>query len=102
MMLTDEQAMRAEMAKKLLASSEKIHDESVVVAALDRLASEITADLQDKNPLLLCVLAGGVPFAGGLLTRLGFPLDFDYLHATRYGETRLVRPYPGVHFHACQ
>jgi len=31
----------------------------------------------------LCVQwAGGVVFAGKLLPRLGFPLEFDYLHAT--------------------
>jgi hypothetical protein len=34
-------------------------------------------------------MGGSVVFAGQLLTRLRFPLDFDYLHATRYdGTTR--------------
>lgn len=30
-------------------------------------------------------MTGGVVFCGQLLPRLDFPLDFDYLHATRYG-----------------
>jgi hypoxanthine phosphoribosyltransferase len=38
-----------------------------------------------RNPLVLCVMTGGVVFCGQLLPRLDFPLDFDYLHATRYG-----------------
>ena len=41
--------------------------------------------LADSNPLVLCVMTGGVVFCGQLLPRLDFPLDFDYLHATRYG-----------------
>lgn len=86
MITSNEQATRAQMAKKLLAASDLIHDAATVTAAVDKVAGEITRDLAESNPLLLCVLAGGVPFAGGLLTRLNFPLDFDYLHATRYGE----------------
>jgi hypoxanthine phosphoribosyltransferase len=86
MMVLNEQATRAQMAKKLLASSDIIHDAAAVMAAVDKVAAEITRDLADSNPLMLCVLAGGVPFAGSLLTKLTFPLDFDYLHATRYGE----------------
>jgi hypoxanthine-guanine phosphoribosyltransferase len=31
-------------------------------------------------------MSGGVPFAGHLMTQLHFPLDFDYLHVTRYGQ----------------
>lgn len=86
MITSNEQATRAQMAKKLLAASEQIHNEVAVMAAVDKVAAEITRDLADSNPLMLCVLAGGVPFAGSLMTRLQFPLDFDYLHATRYGE----------------
>ena len=31
-------------------------------------------------------MSGGVPFAGHLMTQLNFPLEFDYLHVTRYGQ----------------
>jgi hypoxanthine phosphoribosyltransferase len=51
---------------------------------LDRLAEEITDALQDKDPLVLCVMNGAVVVVGRLLPRLRFPLSLDYVHATRY------------------
>lgn len=51
-----------------------------------RIAEEITAALGDERPMLLAVMRGAVVFAGQLLPLLRFPLDFDYLDATRYGS----------------
>jgi hypoxanthine phosphoribosyltransferase len=53
---------------------------------MDRLAAEITDRMADTFPIALCVMGGAVVFAGQLLPRLGFPLEFDYLHATRYRD----------------
>ncbi|UTW45962.1 hypoxanthine-guanine phosphoribosyltransferase [bacterium SCSIO 12696] len=59
-----------------------------VDSAIERIASDITEKLADTNPIVICVLNGGVVFTGQLLTLLRFPLELDYLHATRYrGET---------------
>ncbi|MCL2523821.1 MAG: hypoxanthine-guanine phosphoribosyltransferase [Betaproteobacteria bacterium] len=81
--------MTPEKARDLLANAELIYPESTIQKALDDLAGRITGCLADKNPLVLCVMTGGVITCGHLLPRLVFPLDFDYLHATRYGpETR--------------
>ena len=55
-------------------------------AALARVAAEITAKLAAENPLVLSVMGGAVVFTGQLLTLLDFPLEFDYLHVTRYGD----------------
>jgi hypoxanthine phosphoribosyltransferase len=55
-----------------------------VEAALDRLAINIHEQLHDKNPIILCVMIGGLVPMGNLLPRLDFPLEVDYLHATRY------------------
>ena len=55
-----------------------------VEAALDRMAINIHARLHDKNPVLLCVMVGGLVPMGNLLPRLDFPLEVDYVHATRY------------------
>lgn len=57
--------------------------------ALDRMAKEITEELKDTNPLILCVMTGALIPLGHLATRLHFPLEIDYIHVTRYrGTTR--------------
>jgi len=55
-----------------------------VEAALDKLAAEIHQTLHDKNPIIVCVMIGGLVPMGNLLPRLDFPLEVDYVHATRY------------------
>lgn len=55
-----------------------------VERALDRMADAVTRDLGDRLPVFYCVMNGGLITTGHLLTRLGFPLEVDYLHATRY------------------
>lgn len=73
-------------ARDILARADLIHSAETVAAAVTRVAGEITDRLGETNPLVLCVMSGGVPFAGHLMTQLLFPLDFDYLHVTRYGQ----------------
>lgn len=70
--------------KKVLENAECLFSFSEVNQALDRMAKEITLDLQDKNPLILCVMTGALITTGHLVTRLHFPLEIDYIHATRY------------------
>ena len=50
------------------------------------MAAEISADLAEQYPLLLPVMGGAVVFTGQLLPLLRFPLDFDYVHVSRYGS----------------
>ena len=71
-------------AQQLLDNAEPIASEEAVQAVLDRLADEISLKLADAFPLVLPVMGGAVVFAGQLLPRLRFPLEFDYLHVTRY------------------
>jgi hypoxanthine phosphoribosyltransferase len=71
-------------AWKLINRADLLHGATEVELALDRLAAQIGDALADAFPVALCVMGGGVVFAGKLLPRLGFPLEFDYLHATRY------------------
>ena len=57
--------------------------------ALDKLALQITARHKNNNPLIVCVMNGGLIVTGCLMSRLDFPLEQDYIHVTRYrGETR--------------
>ncbi len=50
------------------------------------MAAGITGVLRDRNPLLVCLMNGGVVSFGKLLPRLQFPLEIDYVHATRYRQ----------------
>jgi hypoxanthine phosphoribosyltransferase len=75
-------------AQQLLENAKLIASAEVVQKTLERLADEIARDLSDTLPLVLAVMGGAVVFAGQLLPRLTFPLEFDYLHVTRYrGKT---------------
>lgn len=76
----------ATYALSLLEDSDLICSEAQVNAALGRLADEISARLQDLYPLAVAVMGGAIVFAGQLLPKLRFPLDFDFVHATRYGN----------------
>ena len=81
-------SVSAEHAQSIYISSRCLYDKEHVEAALDKMAAAITDKLADKNPLIICVLTGAIIPMGHLLTRLDFPLEIDYIHATRYqGET---------------
>lgn len=95
-------------AREILAGAELIFDEAAVQAAVDRIAADLNArfDRADSAPypLVLGVMGGAVVFTGQLLTRLKFPLEFDYIHVTRYGNKdqggRIewkVEPHANVH-----
>jgi len=72
-----------------LENSDPISSAEEVQAAIGRLGNEISERMADAYPLVLAVMGGAVVFAGQLLPRLRFPIDFDYIHASRYGvETR--------------
>lgn len=72
---------------QLLEQSELIHSAQQVQAAISRLGQEVTQVLRNEKPVVICVMGGGVVFAGQLLTELNFPLEFDYVHASRYQNT---------------
>lgn len=78
--------MTPEQAINVLDSADVICGPDDISRALDEMASSISARLAKQNPLVLSVMGGAVVFTGQLLTRLKFPLDFDYIHVSRYGE----------------
>lgn len=73
-------------ALRVLEEADCLADQTMVEAAIDRLAREISERIGKLNPVVLCVMNGGLIFCGHLLTRLPFPLETGYLHATRYGR----------------
>lgn len=70
--------------QQVLASATCIYSREQVEAALDQMAQQMQQKLADTNPILLCVVLGGIVPLGNLLPRLDFPLEIDYVHATRY------------------
>ena len=73
-------------AHKVMAEADLLVAESEVENAIKRMAVEITGQLKESSPVLLCIMNGGLIFTGQILPRLVFPLEVDYVHATRYGH----------------
>jgi hypoxanthine phosphoribosyltransferase len=76
--------MNREEALDIFKHSEEIVSADAVTASVDRMAAEIRAAIGDTFPLLLSVMGGAAVFTGMLLPKLDFPLEFDYIHLTRY------------------
>lgn len=79
--------LSADEAQRIFDEADLVVSEQDAAAAVRRVAGEIGAALADAHPLVLSVMGGAVIFTGQLLPLLPFPLDFDYLHVTRYGDT---------------
>lgn len=73
--------------QKVFATSTCIYSREEVEASLDSIARHMHKNLADSNPILLCVVVGGIVPLGNLLPRLDFPLEVDYVHATRYASS---------------
>jgi hypoxanthine phosphoribosyltransferase len=73
-------------AWRVMAGAEQLYSCEAVEHAIRRLGKEITEALKETDPVVLCVMNGGLIFCGQLLTRLNFPLEVGYLHASRYGD----------------
>lgn len=70
--------------QEVINQAECLYSEAQVEGALDKMAAEITEQYAQSNPIFLCVVVGGIVPMGKLLTRMHFPLEVDYIHATRY------------------
>lgn len=80
--------MNIQRARDILQQAELLCTAEQVQAALHKVAQQINGALADKHPLVLSVMGGAVVFSGQLLPQLNFPLDFDYVHVSRYGDAR--------------
>ena len=72
--------------REIYHDAEKLYSNEEVQAALDNMASDIERDFGDKLPVVLPGMAGAVIITGHLMTRLSFPLEINYIHATRYAN----------------
>lgn len=84
------QGFHHERARKLRENAEEIFDHDAVQEAVARVARTLNEryDNPDEEafPLVLGVMGGAVVFTGQVLPQLTFPLEFDYIHVSRYGD----------------
>ena len=73
-------------SRDILQQAELLYPAEQVQASLHGVARQINDALADTHPLVLSVMGGAVVFTGQLLPLLDFPLDFDYVHVSRYGD----------------
>lgn len=71
-----------------LARADLVHGQAALIAAINRVATDVDRELAGGPAVFLTVMQGALMFAGQLATSIATPLTFDYVHATRYrGET---------------
>lgn len=71
-----------------LNEAELLFTEQEVQLALQKIAASLNQQFFSQYPLVLAVMGGAVVFAGQLLPLLKFPLEFDYLQVSRYGDAQ--------------
>lgn len=84
--MAEDKALLLDEIAQVRAEADCLVSAAELEQVLARMAAAITAQLRDANPIVFIVMNGGVVFAGQILTRLDFPLEVSYLHATRYGH----------------
>lgn len=81
------EAVKQEL-RRVRRDARELYSRDQVTDAIAGVAARLTEDYAERFPVFVTIMNGGVVFAGELLTRLDFPLELDYLHASRYrGET---------------
>lgn len=63
-----------------------VHERAALDAAIARMGADITRALEGERAVFLTVMNGGMFFAAPLAMAIGCDLEFDYVHATRYGD----------------
>ena len=73
-----------------------LHTSSQVTQRIDELAQEIITRYKNQNPLFVCLLRGGAPFATQLMFAITkhdpeFHPELDYMTIKTYGDERVDR-----------
>jgi hypoxanthine phosphoribosyltransferase len=85
--MSDQQSL-LEDSQDALKNADLLHSADEVENAITEMSMAITNELKESNPLILPIMIGGLVLAGRLIPQLNFPLQIDYIHATRYrGKT---------------
>lgn len=75
---------RGTHAVEVLQAADELVSPAQLVSIYDVLAAKAAQDLRGLNPLVICVMVGGLYVSSELTQRWDFPFDLDYLQATRY------------------
>jgi hypoxanthine phosphoribosyltransferase len=62
-----------------------LFSEEEILACVDRMGRQLSADYDGKNPLFICVLKGAVLFMADLVKRVTIPLEMDFMATSSYG-----------------
>ena len=65
---------------------EILFSSEAILAKVDELGKQITADYRGKNLILLGTLKGAVPFIADLARAIDLPLEIDYMAVSSYGN----------------
>ncbi|MCU7799232.1 MAG: hypoxanthine-guanine phosphoribosyltransferase [gamma proteobacterium symbiont of Lucinoma myriamae] len=63
-----------------------LYTKDEMLLEISKLAKAITAELAETHPVVIGIMNGGMIPMGLLIPELDFPLQIDYLHATRYRD----------------
>jgi hypoxanthine phosphoribosyltransferase len=79
------------MLKQDTLYSEKLANETEVAEGINNLASEIVQQFDGQDPLFVCLLRGGMPFASQLMFAITqqdpyFNPELDYMTVSSYGD----------------
>lgn len=73
-----------EEIKQVQAQATCLYDHHTIEQGIQKLASLLNNDLKNLDPIVICIMNGGLPFSASLTQHLNFPLQMDYLHVSRY------------------
>ena len=63
-------------------------DEETVDGRIKALGEEISKDYAGKEPILIGILKGSIPFMAQLAKRISLPAEFDFMAVSSYGNSR--------------
>lgn len=66
--------------KEILYSKEDIQ------AVAQKLGAQITADMKDENPLVICVLKGAILFMADIVREIDTYCELDFMDVSSYGD----------------
>ena len=70
--------------QKVIKDAELLYTDTEINKTIDDIGKAITRELKTSNPIIMPIMIGGLILAGQLIPKLNFPLQIDYIHATRY------------------